>query len=194
VLVRRDVGPLVPLGVTSSGALVASVVGAAQSEIKVGELDFTDGRLIAPPADIVQRYPGAMAHPVWSPDGLALAFVVRNPNRTGWNILAIHSMDTGETRELRPNAGHNFSIKRWSSDGRSLFVEQEIGGALYRVDAATGVATVIRAAQRGDYNGVDRIVSSDGRLVFYRRAAPASGLTGDPELVARDTTSGTERS
>jgi Tol biopolymer transport system component len=94
-LVKTDINLDEPLGVTRTGALYYGVT-LSQYDVYVAELDARSGKILSPPTRPIEQFVGTNHSPDWSPDGRSLAYVSRKA------ILAIRSMDTGQTRELRP--------------------------------------------------------------------------------------------
>ncbi len=189
-LIRSEIAPR-SLGVTASGALY---VGATLStwNIQVASLDFDTGKLVAPPVNLVQSFIGSNTQPDWSPDGKYLAYVTTRKRaiQTGPSeILVICSIESGKTRELRPNLRWVF-LPRWAPDGRS-FVSQaaDFQGrwGIYRIDAATGEASAIVS---GPTNSLFRFpqCSPDGKKIYYVR-----GPVKDMALIERDLATGSER-
>ena len=189
-LIRSEIAPR-SLGVTTSGALY---VGATLStrNIQVASLDFDTGKLVAPPVSPPQSFIGSNTQPDWSPDGKYLAYVSKrnSANTTGpGEVLVIRSVETGKTRDLRPNLRFVF-LPRWAPDSRS-FVTQ--GGdfqdrwGIYRIDATTGEASPIVT---GPTNSPFRFPqwSPDGKKIYYVR--PSSE---EMALVERDLAAGSER-
>lgn len=114
-----------PLGVTRSGVLYVAVM-TGTSNLYTASIDFGSGKVIAPPVLAVQRFFGSNILSDWSPDGKYLSF------KSSREILAIRSIETGETRELRvPELGY-YWVPRWAPDGRSFAASGETiqGGSL----------------------------------------------------------------
>jgi Tol biopolymer transport system component len=76
-LVKSDVGPFYPLGLTRSGALYYGVkVGGP--DIYVVPFDFSAGKLLAPASAVTTQFMGSNRTPDWSPDGKYLAYVTQD--------------------------------------------------------------------------------------------------------------------
>ncbi|MCJ7630040.1 MAG: S9 family peptidase, partial [Longimicrobiales bacterium] len=88
--------------------------------------------------------PGADSGPVWSPDGMWIAYVTRDEPELMWyetNGLAMTSSDGGgEVRVLTGEMDRNVSSPRFSADGRSIFIgiEDSAEEHLGRVNIRTG--------------------------------------------------------
>jgi Tol biopolymer transport system component len=142
-----------PLGVTSRGALYSLVHhprfnSALSSDIQVATFDFETGRFLSRPVSPVQSFVGTNSNPSWSPDGKSLAYLSRREEATspGTSVIAIRSVDTGQTPELRPALNMYPPIVRWSADGRSLLTQgKDAKGrqGLFRIDAQSGAVAVI---------------------------------------------------
>ncbi len=158
----------------------------------MASLDFDTGKLVAPPVSPAQSFIGSNTQPDWSPDGKYLAYVsTRNPaNPVGpGHVLLIRSLETGKTRELRPNLRLVF-LPRWAPDSRS-FITQGIDfqdrWGIYRIDAATGEASPIVTGPTGSLLRFPQS-SPDGKKIYYVR-----GSSKDMALIERDLASGSER-
>ena len=80
-----------------------------QPDIRGIAPDLATGRQTGSPARPIQSFFGTNFEPAWSPDGKSLAYVSwrgYRPISGDPRILAIRSVDTGDTRELRPNLAY----------------------------------------------------------------------------------------
>ena len=83
------------MGLTRSGAFYYAVNNNVW-DIKIAELDPSSGKVVTPLQSAFKH--GNMRSPDWSPDGHFLAGIDANePSQA----VIIHSMDTGEERELQ---------------------------------------------------------------------------------------------
>ncbi len=90
------------------------------------------------------------AMPAVSPDGKTLAYsAMRRPGFEA-DTFVVHLLDlaTGQTRALTSKWDRSVDALKWSADGKSLLAPAGDDGKtpLYRIDAATGAATVAVAA------------------------------------------------
>jgi len=98
-------------------------------DVYTAPIDPSTGDVIGEPTNGASRVLGSNISADWSPNGETLAFAAwRSPRRN--NILVLHSMRTGQERELELDRFAN--LLRWSPDGRTI----KIGGGL--VDPETG--------------------------------------------------------
>lgn len=170
LLVRKNLGQVVPLGISPEGSLYYSV-GITMSEIFTASVDLDKGAVIEPPKIVPQPLVGADEQPQWSPDGKFLAFFSKEKTAPGTRdrmILKIRSEDTGETREFKTNLEW-LSRSNWSPDGRSLFVVGSDGKAslaIFRIDVRTGQETLIIDSESGA-NIKFIAPARDGRSVYY---------------------------
>ena len=174
-LVKKDIGRVLPLGVTRDGAFFYAIP-TGMSDVYSATLDVATGTLVAPSAKVTERFVGSTSLPDWSPDGKYLAYVSQPMNEhfsTGLDSrVIIQSVETGEEREFSPELKHIGGI-RWSPDGRSLLVvgfdeSHTYSQSLYRMDTQTGDVIPLVRSHRGE-SIYEAVLSSDGRTIFYHR-------------------------
>jgi Tol biopolymer transport system component len=169
-LVRKNLGLVVPLGISPEGSLYYSV-GITMSEIFTASVDLDKGTVIEPPRIIPQPLVGADEQPQWSPDGKFLAFFSKEKTAPGTRdrmILKIRSEDAGETREVKTSLEW-LARSSWAPDGRSLFVIGSDGKAslaIFQIDVRTGQATLIVDSEPGA-NIKFIAPARDGHSVYY---------------------------
>jgi Tol biopolymer transport system component len=104
--------------------------------------------------------------PVWSPDGLELAFVEGRPGQP--DALFRRPADGGAASAGRKVWEHpdHFHVNDWSADGRTIIVEirHQTGNDLMAIDVASGKETVLIASPYAE--GQARL-SRDGRWIAY---------------------------
>jgi hypothetical protein len=103
---------------------------------------------------------------------------------TRWPLarsIKIYSLDGGDTRTI-PDFGNTFVAVQWSEDGAALYCYHpgEFPSKVYRVDIATGNATVIQQLKPGVSAGVvllaPIVVSRDGKRFAYAYNQTLSAL------------------
>ncbi len=174
-LVKKDIGRVLPLGVTRDGAFFYAI-STAMSDVYIATVDVATGTLLAPPAKATERFVGSTTLPDWSPDGKYLVYVSQPLSEhfsTGLDSrVIIQSVETGEERDFSPELQHIGGI-RWSPDGRSLLVVGTDKSRLYNqslvwMDTQTGdVIPILRTHHEESI--YEAVPSSDGRTIFYHR-------------------------
>ena len=97
----------------------------------------------------------------------------------------IRSVETGQTRELRPTGLLRFRDLQWARDGRSFIVQgSDTKGrqGLFRLDAQTGIVEFVHQG------GNALQLSHDGKKLYYRR-----NTQREQTLFEYDMASGEER-
>ena len=169
-LVRKNLGPVVPLGISRGGDFYYRV-DTQMEDIFIASIDLEKGTLIDPPKVLPQALVGANYYPQWSPDGRYLVYISDRKEGSGGRTtqkLWVRSTETGETREISTKL-LRFGRPHWAPDGRSLFVVGNDGKtflALYRVDVQTGEATFYIDSEPGT-NIKSIAPSRDGKSVYY---------------------------
>jgi Tol biopolymer transport system component len=194
-LIRANINPA-SIGITRAGALFYAV-NAFKGDVYVASIDFDAGALLAAPKPLAHRYVGTNWNPAWSPDGKHLAYLSHRELPTTFNpILVIESLESGSTRELKPEL-RVFERQSWSPDGASLVgtgADKRGRVGIYRVDATSGKATLIEPGlQQGRALGAGVTTmgwSRDGTALLIGRMDAASNKE---TIYARDIQSGAER-
>jgi Tol biopolymer transport system component len=187
-LIKADIGQALPIGLSPSGALYYGVQ-VGNRDIQVAPFDFGTGEFLSKPVKPIQDFVGEHRQPDWSPDGKYLAYVSQRAAAGSRNIvLAIRSVDSGQTRQLHPRLNY-FQAPRWAPDGRSLVVSGQDKGrqGIYRIDAQTGDTSPITLSEPGE-NIFWTQWSPDGLRLYYRR-----NRAKDAVIIERDVASGSER-
>jgi Tol biopolymer transport system component len=179
-LLRPGIGNVFPLGVTRGGSLYYSQE-AIESNTYITSLDFATGRLVSPPERVTQRINDATMGASWSADGGKLACLHMGPEGSARTVV-IREEGRSEDRELLPAARINM-MARWHPDGRSLLAvgTKENKSGLYRIDTATGEASLLRQGM-GIFDW-----SADGRWIFRQ------GGDERRSIVRIDTATGEEK-
>jgi len=174
-LIRRDIGNALPLALTRSGAFY-HVQQPSVMNAYVASLDFSTGKLLSPLTRITESVVDSISSPAWSADGRMIAMLKWPGPRPS---ILIRPDGPGAERELVANLQIAGAPLVWSPDGRSIMANgtKNDKSGLYRIDAVTGEAQLIR-------EGAASAWSPDGRFV-WRVTRPAS-------LVRIDTATGEE--
>ncbi len=176
-----------PMGFTRSGAFYYAVNNNIW-DVKIAEIDPTGGKVVSPLQSAFQH--GNMRGPDWSPDGHSLAGIAGSePSQA----VIIHSMDTGEEREIRVGGWIiGMGSLRWTPDGKAVVApasEAGKGDNLIRIDIQTGQVTSLMPLPA--LGGWPRFgFSRDGNIIYYHR--PDSSDASRSQLVAHDLQTGQE--
>ena len=187
-LVRRDTGEMSPMGFTREGSLYYGL-SADSTDVYVASIDPSTGKLLAPPAKAIRQFEGRNDSPAWSPDGKSLAYVSVRPSPGSSRrrrILVIRSVETGQERELYPEA--LLQHLRWSPDGRSILC----GRSLQLINVKTGdVSGLVQFDPANTIRIIDAAWSPDGKAVFYIYIRTAVGAV--MRIRAHDLETGKEK-
>ena len=161
-----------PLGITHSGALYYGIARSQpRTKLQLADFDFDTGKL-SNVTTIAGDYLESSALGIWSPDGRQMVYkALRGPTqRPTHEAVLIRTMETGQTRELRPKLSY-FGPMVWSPDGRSFLT---LGGDLkgragvFQVDPETGNARPLlldRPEERSWYP----MWAQDGQSFYFKR-------------------------
>ncbi len=174
-LIKRDVGPIEPLGLTANGSLYYSIVGGIR-EIYTAKLDPQTGKLIAQPTSLTARRTGSNVAGSWAPDGRRIAYRTTvwqgNPftplSKLVSAAIVIHDVETGAEREIVPQLTEYSGGAVWSPDGRSLAVygkSRDGHQGVFRVDSQTG-ETAPLFLNEGVIGANDITWSPDGKAIY----------------------------
>jgi Tol biopolymer transport system component len=183
-----------PNGFTRQGSFYYSL-NIRMQDVYVAEVDPVAGQVLRQPAPVAARFVGSNSSPSWSPDGRRLAYYSQRSDSTavGGPTLVIHSIETGEVRDVPVLLLQLPFPVRWFPDGKSVLVgawespKRDLV-AFYRVDIQTGDHRLLRSSSG---TGVVRSeLSPDGKTLFFFTG-------GEPKLrggvISRDIETGQER-
>ena len=158
-----------PVGFSENGSYYYRVNGIAWN-IYTATINVAAGQLVSPPAPLEAAASGMLAD--WSPDGKYLAYHSKPSTSSEPWVIRVRTLATGQEREL-PDKLMGFRCLRWSPDGRSLLASWLVAqkpedipfsGRVYRIDAATGEATILLDDRVGAQMAE---LSPDGKTLYY---------------------------
>ena len=195
-LIMEGINSAFSLGVTSSGALYLGKI-AGDQDISVVPIDLVTGKQTHPPVRPVQNFMGTNLEPAYSPDGRSLAYLSwrnNNPIFGDPRVLVVRSLETGETRELRPNLVY-FDQVSWAPDGRAFVTggtDPKGRNGVFRIDARTGDVTPILELPFGFQTSFPQW-SPSGTHIYYRVPLKEDAINGDVAFIERGLETGAER-
>jgi Tol biopolymer transport system component len=170
-LLKPEIGQFHPLGFTKNGSYYYGV-SSRGSNVYVAAYDPQKGDVTGKPVLTVKHYEGSNEAPDWSPDGRYLACLSR---RGLGGIFLIHSVETGQVRELSPDLkGFNKHSLRWSADGRFLLgagQTKDVSWGVLKIDVETG-----EIATEG-WRIVRRDLTTNEEKELFRAAVGQPGVT-----------------
>jgi Tol biopolymer transport system component len=195
VLVSAGLERLEPMGFARNGTYFFGVENAI-NDLYVATVDLSAGKVVSPPAPLIQRFVSPYSHPSWSPDGRYIAYHkgVGDSNRT----ISIRTLETGKDRDFPQQLTRMFKEFQWSPDGRSLLMAGEMGrgrNGIFKMDVQTGGVTAIRHSEPLRFL-YDPQASPDGKTIFYgcnQAHAENNQTTWRFSLLTLDLESGKER-
>jgi Tol biopolymer transport system component len=137
VLVKPDLGPALPLGMTTSGVLYYAE-RQGRDDIYTAVLDPTTGKVRGAPTRLIEKFIGRNSAPAWSPDGRLLAYY---SNRDSSPDIVVRTAATGSERVFNGSLLDLRQGLRWMPDSKSLLViakDPPAGAVFSLLDTATG--------------------------------------------------------
>lgn len=198
-LVNRDMGQMVPVGVTERGRLFY-LRQTGMVDVYTGDLDPVSGKSRGSAIAASRGFVGMNISPDWSRDGRFLAYVSQRGNGIvgpSSRVLVIRSLADGQERTIAPPLRF-YVAPRWAPDGRSIYLTGSTPSGEYgliQVDAANG-AILASILGGGFYfgalsrDGRTYVSSEGGRLVETELAShrktviPLAASAGKPLHVA----------
>lgn len=129
------------------------------------------GKPVGPPQEVITTT-REDSRGAWSPDGRSIAF---NSDRTGEMNIWLHSLETGQSRQLTKGSGGDFQAN-WSPDAKRIaFFSSRAGNAdIWCVDVDSGELKRLTTTDSVDVNP---FYSPDGEMIAYN-----SDRSGRPEV------------
>jgi Tol biopolymer transport system component len=195
-LIMESINSAFSLGVTSAGALYLGTV-AGDQDISLVPIDLVAGKQTGPRVRPVQHFIGTNLEPVFSRDGNALAYLSGRNNTPmfgGPRVIAIQSLGTGATREVRPNLVY-FDQVSWAPDGRAFVTggtDAKGRNGIFRIDAGTGEVTLL-VQLPFEFERSFPQWSASGKHMYYRVPLREDAINGDVAFIERDLDTGAER-
>jgi Tol biopolymer transport system component len=156
-----------PNGFTRQDSFYYSVSNGMR-DVYVAEADLAAGKVLRQPAPVTARFVGSNSAPSWSPDGRRLAYYSQRSG-VGGPTLVIHSVETGEERNVPVRPVQYPGHVLWLPDGKSVFVTSFAPKldllTNYRVDVQTGDHHFVRSFPRPVPGAGD--ISPDGKTHFF---------------------------
>jgi Tol biopolymer transport system component/DNA-binding winged helix-turn-helix (wHTH) protein len=167
---QRDIGNAFPLGLTRDGTFFCQRDHSSR-DVYLVKLHPVTGSVIGGPSPVDQHRTGRNQFPDWSADGKSLAYVTERG-------VKIHSMVTGEEREILADLPKPLGALRWSPDGASLLIAGTKPGrqtVLYRMDLPSGRLSLAVDRDLGEDSALNPNWSADGKTLIYKanNLAPA---------------------
>ncbi|MBI1789820.1 MAG: PD40 domain-containing protein [Acidobacteria bacterium] len=166
-LLRRDLGRILPMGITAAGDLY---YGLRSGSVDVFVTTLSDPTRAA--RRVTLRFPGRNSMPDWSRDGKAIAYLSRRGSENFGQesrAIVIRKLDSEEERELLPKLAHLERV-RWSPGGDALLVsgsDNKSRGGLYLVNPETAAVRPLVNEAAASFRGFEGVWSSDGLHVLY---------------------------
>jgi len=168
-LIKKNMGKVLPLGLTKDGALFYEVDTSVE-DVYTATLDLEKDSLLAPPEKVERLFIGANHSPAYSPDGRYLAYISRRtyaPGRFEPLAICILSLETGKKSEFFPDIEHIRFI-RWSADGERFFsygFNQRIEG-IYSIAFPTGEVDLVWKCTTEEFIPELEVFPDGNRIVY----------------------------
>jgi len=198
VLIRDNMGAMIPLGVAGDSALYFGLRNNLSS-IYHAELDPESGRVVDGPKKLSLPYEGYNSDPCFSPKGDCLAYV---SNRGVFRkfekpVLCIYNLNNQENTEISPNLGA-IRQPRWSPDGNKIHIwgyAKQMEWTIYSIDLQTKMVEAVISPVK-DSDVYSHCWSENGNSIFYVRIKPiakGSRGIGNCRIIQRNLETGQEK-
>jgi Tol biopolymer transport system component len=120
--------------------------------------------------------------PVWSPDGLKIAF---SSDRTGASTIWIMNPDGSGQTQLTTDATANDFQPAWSPDGKKIAFTRLVGSGdtdIYVVDAVPGSIPTLVGGFKGAIDRYPRWSANGNLIMFSSNRVTGTNPTGDEEI------------
>ena len=194
-LIKKNMGKIVPLGLTNDGALFYEIDTSVE-DVYTATLTLEKDSLLAPPEKAERLFICANYSPAYSPDGRYLAYISRRAYAPGlYEPLAICmlSLETGKKSEFFPDLEHIRFI-RWSADGERFFsfgFNQKVKG-IYSIAVHTGEANLIWKCTTEEFIPELEVFPDGKRIVYKMFVKRKEGEGNIMSIRVRDLQSGNE--
>jgi len=177
VLIKENMGLIIPLGMTKDGKLYYSV-SRSGGDAYISKINKNTGEILTPPKRVNPLFQGRTLDAFWSPDGKYLAYFIRRSNLTtpfNFNFLRIRALETGREKEISLGFKANIfsQLPRWSPEGKFIFLtgqEKKKSGGFYKLNVQTGESELILERPI-------RAWSQNGEIVYEMVSNPREKLS-----------------
>lgn len=195
-LIKKNMGKILPLGLTNDGALFYEI-DTSMFDVYTATLDFVKDSLLSPPKEVEKLFIGYNHSPTYSPDGRYLAYISKRTYAPGLYkplAICILSLETGEKSEIFPDLEHIRFI-RWSADGKRFFAygfNQNGLIGIYSIAAQTGEADLILKCTTEEFIPELDVFPDGKRIVYKMFVTRKEGEGNVMSIRVRDLQSGKE--
>ncbi len=192
VLVKRGIGLVIPLGISTNGSFYYSTAGG-KFDVFTAKIDPETGRVTEAPKKEPLPYEGFNTYPAWSPDGRHLVYI--SMRERGERTLCLYNDDTGRVREIDLEGKFvYFSKPLWGQDNHSIFLPaygEKRRKGIYKVDIQTNDVSPIILAEGDSFDTIwSRVFTQDGKSLFYINQKETGGVY---RIIERDLQTGEDR-
>jgi len=154
--------------------------------VHLASVDAAGARILSAPTALTSPMDGNARHPVWSPAGNQLAYLLRALNNQGPTRVMVRQATGDGVRELATLDVPNVQGINWTPDGGEL-VLMDRRGTVHGVSVENGAVRVVLQEA-----GQVAALSPDGRTLATARQ-PEGSAHDEPGIVMIDLATGTRR-